>query len=325
MSCITLENKDQFTSAASLSTPPTSLTDAISISSTSTIRNGESRNTNRRASRIRTAVPSYNENALSRTSRKASTSRKCRDAVRAGSRETLIPNSEDAQKQLVQDCIQVLDIEWSVDSMPGDKMGHNLPANTTSRQAARSTKLLRRATNAVEQTKSVSGKRRRDVIEVAGRLHELGRQTNLRPRRLTLTSKETLGSPQKKKPRLVDVVEEKDPGSKNDPALKSTESVRRKQWLSQGLYVGQDPDFDPRLSDAKNKMKRASRGAQPTTRRKLLPMPRFAGNRVLEQGRNFQLPWDVFSPLPPGQPKPEEWRKTQKSMSSGSNSLIKET
>jgi histone-lysine N-methyltransferase ASH1L len=39
----------------------------------------------------------------------------------------------------------------------------------------------------------------------------------------------------------------------------------------------------------------------------------FAGERLLQTGRDFQLPFDIYSPLPPGQPKPNEWRKTNKS------------
>lgn len=88
---------------------------------------------------------------------------------------------------------------------------------------------------------------------------------------------------------------------------------RVKRWLSQGLYVGQDPDFDARLSETKNKLKRASRGGQTQSQRTYLPLPMFAGQRNLERGRDFKLSFDIFSPLPPGQPKPEEWRKTQKS------------
>jgi histone-lysine N-methyltransferase ASH1L len=39
----------------------------------------------------------------------------------------------------------------------------------------------------------------------------------------------------------------------------------------------------------------------------------FAGERLLKMGRDFELPFDIYSPLPPGQPKPNEWRKTNKS------------
>ena len=40
----------------------------------------------------------------------------------------------------------------------------------------------------------------------------------------------------------------------------------------------------------------------------------FAGERLLKQGRDFKLPFDIFSPLPAGQPKPDEWKKTNKNV-----------
>lgn len=86
-----------------------------------------------------------------------------------------------------------------------------------------------------------------------------------------------------------------------------------KRWLSQGLYVGQDPDFDPRLTTAKNKLKKANTKHDVLQRRSVLPMPMFAGQRILETGRDYKLPFDLFSPLPGGQPKPDEWKKTHKS------------
>jgi hypothetical protein len=48
-------------------------------------------------------------------------------------------------------------------------------------------------------------------------------------------------------------------------------------------------------------------------------LPMFAGERLLKMGRDFELPFDIYSPLPPGQPKPNEWRKTNKSTSSHQN------
>ena len=35
---------------------------------------------------------------------------------------------------------------------------------------------------------------------------------------------------------------------------------------------------------------------------------------MLKYGRDFKLPFDVFSPLPVGQPKPDEWRKVNKNV-----------
>ena len=81
---------------------------------------------------------------------------------------------------------------------------------------------------------------------------------------------------------------------------------KKKVWLTQGLYVGQE--IDPRLEKVYGK-----RSSAHPQQRNLLPLPMFAGARLLELGRDFKLPFDVFNALPRGQPKPEDWKKTHKS------------
>ena len=76
-----------------------------------------------------------------------------------------------------------------------------------------------------------------------------------------------------------------------------------KKWLDRGLYAGQKRPVEE---------KKTKSGASETTTIKenpVLPLPMFAGERLLQSGRDFKLPFDIFSPLPPGQPKPDEWRK----------------
>ena len=86
----------------------------------------------------------------------------------------------------------------------------------------------------------------------------------------------------------------------------------KKIWQNQGLYVGQEPDFDARLTESKNKKKQQQMTTQSSHDKKvnsLLPPPMFRGQRLLEQGRPFKLPYDVYSPLPAGQPRPEGMEK----------------
>lgn len=91
---------------------------------------------------------------------------------------------------------------------------------------------------------------------------------------------------------------------------------KKKVWLTQGIYVGQD--IDPRLEKVFGK-----RSDSYSQQRKLLPLPMFAGARLLELGRDFKLPFDVFNALPRGQPKPEDWKKTHKSISGPIHSILK--
>lgn len=113
----------------------------------------------------------------------------------------------------------------------------------------------------------------------------------------------------------------KEPLSNSVASLSVTEQLlarrpRMKLWLTQGLYVGQD--LDPRQEKIFGE-----RSFSFSQRRKLLPLPMFAGARLLELGRDFKLPFDVFNALPRGQPKPEDWKKTHKSICGLIHSILK--
>ncbi|ROW10162.1 hypothetical protein VMCG_01718 [Cytospora schulzeri] len=90
---------------------------------------------------------------------------------------------------------------------------------------------------------------------------------------------------------------------------------RSKKWLDKGLYAGQpDPlDYTTGMSAAEKKKLAQLPELKPSGKvNKALPLPMFAGLRLLINGRDFKLPFDVCNPLPPGQPKPDEWRKMTK-------------
>ncbi|KAK9417477.1 hypothetical protein SUNI508_08837 [Seiridium unicorne] len=86
---------------------------------------------------------------------------------------------------------------------------------------------------------------------------------------------------------------------------------RVKKWLAHGLYSGQDAplDFSKHLTPNEKKALVNLPELVPTsTVNKVLPMPIFAGLRMLIQGRDFKLPFDICNPLPSGQPKPASWK-----------------
>ncbi|KAJ2975076.1 hypothetical protein NUW58_g8459 [Xylaria curta] len=88
-----------------------------------------------------------------------------------------------------------------------------------------------------------------------------------------------------------------------------------KKWLDRGLYAGQEAPTDlfKGLTAAdKKKLAQIPELASSTKVNKTLPSPMFLGLRMLMEGRDFKLPFDVCNPLPPGQPKPDEWRKMTK-------------
>lgn len=111
------------------------------------------------------------------------------------------------------------------------------------------------------------------------------------------------------------------PAKADDISLTATNRNMRsrgakdKKWLVSGLYAGQTRTFDPTKTEAKNRRKSeksdppSNNSTVPSKENYVLPLPMFAGERLLETGRDFKLPFDVFSPLPSGHPQPEAYRK----------------
>ncbi|KAJ8121548.1 hypothetical protein ONZ43_g2026 [Nemania bipapillata] len=88
-----------------------------------------------------------------------------------------------------------------------------------------------------------------------------------------------------------------------------------KKWLDRGLYAGQEASPDIYKGLAANDRKKLAQLPELTRSAKLnktFPAPMFLGLRMLIEGRDFKLPYDLCNPLPPGQPKPDEWRKMTK-------------
>ena len=228
----------------------------------------------------------------------------------------MIVQEHDMQPQLVKDNIELLDMDWAVDSISGDDIrGSAGPLRHVERRKSTRLSILETASSVIMSTQSILGKRGRDAIGARrDKLQHISRIASLRPR---IKADSSPQGPPERKSEVSGTHGTKQEAKQESNLLNLTRKCltqpRVKRWLSQGLYVGQERDFDARLSESKNKLKRASTGSQAVNQRSVLPMPMFAGQRSLNMGRDFRLPFDVFSPLPPGQPKPEEWRKTQKS------------
>lgn len=99
-----------------------------------------------------------------------------------------------------------------------------------------------------------------------------------------------------------------------------------KKFLTKGLYAGQDVPKNPAqcltLPERKkldsipeiatfDLARNKNMIDQPPNR--VMPTLAYAGVRLLLQGRDFKLPFMTCNPLPPGQPKPDEWKKMTKS------------
>lgn len=313
-----LKNDALNSSVADSSTPPTSINDAGSPSSAIGEKDSKDALGSGRARRSRRSLVNYNESVLAGT-RKTPVRRKYLTVpTKHDSEETVVLGVREEVQQLVEDGIQVLNLDWTVDALPGDDLRLPAGARKSKSRLDLGKDTIAVASSVVQKTASVLGKRSRYAMGAGlSKLQELGGRKSLRPR--TEASSET-NNPEltpSKRVKLAKAAAREDASAEQGIVRKPVAKPLSKKWLSQGLYVGQDPDFDPRLTNAKNKQKRANAGSNTPKQRKILPMPMFAGKRIVENGRNFRLPFDIFSPLPPGQPKPEEWRKTQKSEWSG--------
>lgn len=131
---------------------------------------------------------------------------------------------------------------------------------------------------------------------------------------------ETAREPPRKKVKVdkdtADGADNKADAEKQESSAPVVKKPRVKKWLEKGLYAGQEAPTDIfRGLTAQERKKLASLpellpSGKPN---KMLPMPMFNGLRILIQGRDFKLPFDVCHPLPPGQPKPAAYRTMTKS------------
>ena len=332
---------------SSSSTPPTSIGDSASVSSGS-MKLGETLSTpeqdsSSRSGRQRTNVATYNVKVLSGTAIHAP-KKYCKEEEIAGearrrtiSGDTLIGalasgNSSSATvkdvHRVISAGIDALDLQWSVKELPKSRSQIGIAGSP--KKSPRKVKLadnkFRRSTAAkVEKlTKTVSalGKRGRDTFE-AGRKKVKRELRNLADTKeyahidtepviheVWSKGKLVVQEPARKK-KKVEETAIKNPEPEEARVEKYKAGRKQKLWLNKGLYAGQVPqDW---FSNYTEKEKEAMPDMTTFKANDFMPLPMWHGQRLLHVGRVFKLPFDVCSPLPPGQPKPDEWRKTSSS------------
>ncbi|KAK4172633.1 hypothetical protein QBC36DRAFT_71357 [Triangularia setosa] len=101
----------------------------------------------------------------------------------------------------------------------------------------------------------------------------------------------------------------------SSPAPPPVKQRRVKQWHRKGLYAGQETPADITqglTTQEKKQLAQIPELLKPVKPNKALPLPMYNGLRLLINGRDFKLPFDVCNPLPPGQPKPPAYRTITK-------------
>lgn len=282
---------------------------------------------NNRVKRARSSLlASYNENILSGTAKRRSIG-KASGGTAGGKSLATDGRATGTNNGLLGESIQVSDLEWRISRGEYSTLNPRCDQTETKDVAGGVGAVKRRRSTRLEfisKAKGVLGARTQDIIEGRSKssrdaLEGLGsdRRDSLRPREVGKHSVGgTVESP-KKKARFSDASTLKGEPPAMGKNIVLPPRPKRKIWLSHGLYVGQEPEFKAHLTERKNKAKADSR-RKSGEKKPFLPLPMFAGKRLLEYDRNFVLPFDVFSPLPTRQPRPEEWRKVTKSMPAGS-------
>lgn len=321
-------NSLQYSSSSNNSsqTPPTSPTDTPRESADRVVPEIPKRRTSERS---RPSIPSYNTEILSGTARR---SRKSLLNEDGNSPNGIRPDGDvDPSKQLRLEAERALGLECEDSALSEDESSESSSSSLTEAEEEDQgkdevDKLPRRSARL--DTNGMAA----DVVQLSSATPETRRWITSGP---GLDKSQHQEKEQKKfsvRARGTEVVS---PATENHVAklpmeeplanavatLNKTEQLlatrpKRKLWLTQGLYVGQD--VDPRLENIFGK-----RSCTFSQQRKLLPLPWFAGARLLELGRDFKLPFDVFNALPRGQPKPEDWKKTHKSISGLIHSILK--
>lgn len=241
-----------------------------------------------------------------------------------------------AASTLVRDGIDALDLQWSVGELKAPRAkkvkAEKIATPRVTRTAARLTgtpveslatkvsNLGKRSRKTFEKNMSKMSRelrRLQDTNEFAGIEEKPVIRTVWSNGKLVIVDENGDPIPPKKKARSEEPKKEEPAEEKSEEVqVQPKKTKRTKKYLDRGLYAGQEApaDLTKGLSTAEQKKLAQTPELQGYGRpNKALPLPMFSGLRLLLSGRDFKLPFDVCNPLPPGQPKPDEFRKMTKS------------
>jgi len=268
----------------------------------------------RRSSRPRNSIGTYNDKVNAGTAVHTRTAflknTPTASSSRAVSGVTLVDDSIDGSAETtLKDGATALDMGWGWNDDNGEAALLALYGLRIIRPTHRG-QLENAASNVVGAVSSATtalGKRTRDAVDSAK--HKFRNRHG--PKARFVDGGEASSEPASKVSRLfpnLRLLEERQ--KELDQPKQKSAVLKRKKYLAQGLYVGQYRDFDPRLTESKNKKKLQSKGK--TAENSVLPLPMFLGEEILKRDRDFQLPYDVLSPLPRDE-APKDWSRLSKS------------
>lgn len=321
----------------SLLTATTSLTDTATPSAESTPGRGR---------RARASAPIYNLARLSGTAShgKRRANGDVVDSKSSLRRQSLANQSANGSpmstrqtrpsNKVVREGIDALDLQWSLSKLESPRTRrktHTAPQPTrlvTRRSASEAVTALSNKVSALgKRIRKPSEKALENVPRELRKLQDTKEFSHIddKPVRYTVWSNgkyvdpNAPAEPPAKKAKTVEPLAE---ASENAEAasepITHMRKRRPKKYLDKGLYAGQEKPLDPVkcLSPAEKKKWALLPELHSTGRiNTVMPAPVFNGLRLLVHGRDFKLPYNVCHPSPPGQPKPDEWKKMTRSKS----------
>ncbi|KAI9717998.1 MAG: hypothetical protein M1828_006988 [Chrysothrix sp. TS-e1954] len=247
------------------------------------------------------ATPAKKRDSESASSARTSTSK---SAGRASKQNTM----NVSKQKLLADGIQALDIDWS---LPENTRKSVVKPEKTTDGASRIGKAARNAVDAVGVTATTLGKRARGALkplkkQLSGEEKERRKSNRIQELDERVIEDEDVEEEVQHQSKKSRVTKDEVVTTGLRPSRPQGEQLGNKQWESTGVYVGVP-------GDALQLQNRSKKNANNTyvIGNKSLPGPLFMGQRLYDVGREFSLPYDIYSPLQTRQPKPEEWRKTK--------------
>lgn len=296
-------------------TPPTSFGESASEADAGVEKH------RKHSSRPRPRVSTHNDSVLAGTAVHApkSSRKQARAASRSVSGATLVDeNAMDTPDKPLKDGTKASkSTSLGASHNAGSK---TRGASSSPRKSTRATKLETAASNvldAVVSTTSALGKRSRRVFEDA----KESLQEAVTDQRKSLRFEKAMNAAEAKESdgtafRLFPNLKTQpgpEPAKEKKPAPLVT--MRRKKFVTCGLYSGQHWAFNPRLTESKNRKKiqqKTEASAEPENiyvREASHPM--FYMEKLFELERDFKLPYDILKPLPKEQ-APKDWHRLNK-------------
>lgn len=315
---------------AASSTPPTSHDDVSSHQEASSQPSGTPGSTPRRSGRGKATVASNGIHALSGANISTLANTLAKEDQRSMSGQTLVGSTSESKAALVEEGIEKLDMDWTLEHGADEENSLvDEPSTSKDKGKGRHSSIVNgipgpeRVVKAVASASTVLGKRAWEVFDTSmGKIQELAGSSTAAPRNRNTQNREDSGThfteERPKKRGRSAIFRGKAPAAKDEKMQRiMTQKSKNKKYLESGLYVGQERLISA-VSKGKGRRKQTlTESAEASTssrQNKIMPMPMFAGERMIEEGRIFRMPFDVFSPQH-FQPKAPEWKKLSKSKS----------